>query len=668
MIGKWKLNEYKVWIPADPTLFIKVTSDNFKEILSFIRNGDNLYGYSTSPRTVALSLQDGTWTHYDGCKYYPDNNFEDFKKKSLLIKELAEKYPIGTKVKTACKTSIDNSVYTIATHDFTIGSNNNIYVSTVEASSGVALWMNNNYAEIIKDTKNETMKDSGNFKVGDKVYLDKQYTASDEFRNYSSTLKINTPYTVSHVGMHHIGCGLTQCIKLAEDEEYFQSASKFKLWSTKDVKSTDPFFDDALKAAKKVWPEFEWGCQMANRAGKTFAAIKPEEFNEHRRITWGKFIAGTYDTCIIDPKNTHHLNYKPSDLTVVSTKSAKERAEELMSSLPKSVAVKDQDIPEDIKKKLVERDLKSEIKHPHPNCQKYKVGDIVMYQGEACKIVNYTKDYYVLTYSRGWSGAEGHNKELLLPGSLNPDVKYNVAADIHITGYASIEPTRSTPSPPPPLPPSKPINFKIGDWVTITKSEKNWASSMNKNVGRTVQITGFRNYDYVSIIFNGDDDWHWTEKDGHFRLATAAEIRALDGSSSAYQDCLTELEGFRVGGQARVVRSGRGMATHETGAVVTITELSPNSYNRGPAARIAEPLGNQRSGAYDRWIGLESFEPIDLYQRPDDFFREMDYLKKSIKKDSSLIELKQEPHTITESLAEPMLLRYNKSKSKLISI
>lgn len=585
MIGKWKLNKYGVWVPDDSTLFIEVTANNFKEALSFIRNGKNFYEYPAGCR--ALRFEDGAWTNETEKNYYPDNNFEDFKKKSLLIKELAEKYPVGTKVKTACKTSIDNSVYTIATHDFTIGSNNNIYVSTVEASSGVALWMNNNYAEIIK---NETMK---------------------------------------------------------------------------DLKSTDPFFDDALKAAKKVWPEFEWGCKMANKSGQTFTAIKPEEFTEHRRITWGKFIAGTYDTCVIDPNNTHHLNYKPSDLTVVSTKSAKERAEELMSSLPKSVAVKDQDIPEDIKKKLVERDLKSEIKHPHPNCQKYKVGDIVMYQGEACKIVNYTKDYYVLTYSRGWSGTEDHNKQLLLPGSLNRDEKYNVASDLNITGYASMEPTRSTPSPPP-LPPSKPINFKIGDWVTITKSEKNWATEMNKNVGRTVQITGFRNYSHTSIIFNGADCWDWAEKDGHFRLATEAEIKAACTSQDSSKPLM--LNGFKVGDVVKVVKSGSGLPGADVGKFVTITELNPNSYNGRPAARIAESLGNQRSGHYDRWIGLASFELVDLYQRPDDFFREQDYLKKPIKKDSSLIELKQEPHTITESLAEPMLLRYNKSKSKLISI
>lgn len=663
MIGKWKLNKYGVWVPDDSTLFIEVTANNFKEALSFIRNGKNFYEYPAGCR--ALRFEDGAWTNETEKNYYPDNNFEDFKKKSLLIKELAEKYPIGTKVKTACKTSIDNSVYTIATHDFTIGNNNNIYVSAKGDNLGVALWMNNNYAEIIKDTKNETMKDSGNFKVGDKVYLDKQYTASDEFRNYSSTLKINTPYTVSHVGMHNIGCGLTQCIKLAEDEEYFQSASKFKLWSTKDVKSTDPFFDDALKAAKKVWPEFEWGCQMANKAGQTFIAIKPGQFTQYMKENWFAFLNGIHSTFYIDPDNTYGLNYNPSDLTVVSTKSAKERAEELMSSLPKSVAVKDQDIPEDIKKKLVERDLKSEIKHPHPNCQKYKVGDIVMYQGEACKIVNYTKDYYVLTYSRGWSGTEDHNKQLLLPGSLEPDVKYNVASDLNITGYASMEPTRSTPSPPP-LPPSKPINFKIGDWVTITKSEKNWATEMNKNVGRTVQITGFRNYSHTSIIFNGADCWDWAEKDGHFRLATEAEIKAACTSQDSSKPLM--LNGFKVGDVVKVVKSGSGLPGADVGKFVTITELNPNSYNGRPAARIAESLGNQRSGHYDRWIGLASFELVDLYQRPDDFFREQDYLKKPIKKDSSLIELKQEPHTITESLAEPMLLRYNKSKSKLISI
>lgn len=580
MIRKWKLNDYKVWVPDYPQLFIKVSANNFKETLSFIRNRGDLYNYPEGCK--ALELINGCWTNETEKSYYPDNNFEDFKKKSLLIKELAEKYPIGTRVRTASISCDDEFVYTISKHDFTVGTNNNIYVSTVEPSNGVALWMNNKYAEIMKD-----------------------------------------------------------------------------------VKSTDPFFDDALKAAKKVWPEFEWGCKMSNKAGQTFTAIKPEEFTQYMKDHWFNFLGNTHNTFYIDPLNTYGKNYNISDLTVVSTKSAKERAEELMSSLPKSVAVKDQDIPEDIKKKLVERDLKSEIKHPHPNCQKYKVGDIVMYQGEACKIVNYTKDYYVLTYSRGWSGTEDHNKQLLLPGSLNRDEKYNVASDLNITGYASMEPTRSTPSPPP-LPPSKPINFKIGDWVTITKSEKNWATEMNKNVGRTVQITGFRNYSHTSIIFNGADCWDWAEKDGHFRLATEAEIKAACTSQDSSKPLM--LNGFKVGDVVKVVKSGSGLPGADVGKFVTITELNPNSYNGRPAARIAESLGNQRSGHYDRWIGLASFELVDLYQRPDDFFREQDYLKKPIKKDSSLIELKQEPRTITESLAEPMLLRYNKNKSKLISI
>lgn len=665
MIGKWKLNDYKVWVPDYPQLFIKVSANNFKETLSFIRNRGDLYNYPEGCK--ALELINGCWTNETEKSYYPDNNFEDFKKKSLLIKELSEKYPIGTRVRTAASSSSDKFVYTISKHDFTIGDNNNIYVSTVEPGDGVALWMHNYYAEIVKDTKTEPMTNSDNFKVGDVVYLDRQYEDINECVNYSSKLKLNTPYTITYIGTVSIGAGDVTCIKLKEDNEYYQVASKFKLWSTKDVKSTDPFFDDALKAAKKVWPEFEWGCKMANTAGQTFTAIKPEEFTQYMKDHWFNFLGNTHNTFYIDPLNTYGKNYNISDLTVVSTKSAKERAEELMSSLPKSAAVKDQDIPEDVKKKLAERDKKEEFKHPDPQCQKYRIGDVVVYRSQECKIVNYTENYYIVEYSNGWSGSS-NAYPLLLPGTLDSSKKYNYAKDIDLSKPANL---KSTSSP----------DFKVGDWVTITKSNMYWALGMDAYVGKTVQIVSSSKNYITKIRFVGDNGWVWAYENGHFRAATAAEItQALYGSSIDNKTILFKLSGFKVGDKVKIVSSGSGIGKEDLGKIVTITELSANAYSGGPAARIAEPIGNRRGDYYDGWIGLKSFElytpyehGLDPYKRPDDFSLEDEYLKKPFPdlteiKDSGLIELKQEPHTITESLAEPMLLRYNKSKSKLISI
>lgn len=581
MIGKWKLNDYKVWVPDYPQLFIKVSANNFKETLSFIRSGGDHYDYPTDCK--ALRLEDGAWTNRIESNYYPDNNFEHFKKKSLLIKELSEKYPIGTRVRTAASSSSDKFVYTISKHDFTIGDNNNIYVSIVEPGDGVALWMHNYYAEIVKDTKTEPMTNSDNFKVGDVVYLDRQYEDINECVNYSSKLKLNTPYTITYIGTVSIGAGDVTCIRLKEDNEYYQIARKFKLWSTKDAKS------------------------------------------------------------------------------------AKERAEELMSSLPKSIEVKDQDIPEDVKKKLAERDKKEEFKHPDPQCQKYRIGDVVVYISQECKIVNYTENYYIVEYSNGWSGSS-NAYPLLLPGTLDSSKKYNYAKDIDLSKPANL---KSTSSP----------DFKVGDWVTITKSNMNWALGMDAYVGKTVQIVSSSKNYITKIRFVGDNGWVWAYENGHFRAATAAEItQALYGSSIDNKTILFKLSGFKVGDKVKIVSSGSGIGKEDLGKIVTITELSANAYSGGPAARIAEPIGNRRGNYYDGWIGLKSFElytpyeyGLDPYKRPDDFSLEDEYLKKPFPdlteiKDSGLIELKQEPHTITESLAEPMLLRYNKSKSKLISI
>ena len=57
--------------------------------------------------------------------------------------------------------------------------------------------------------------------------------------------------------------------------------------------------------------------------------------------------------------------------------------------------------------------------------------------------------------------------------------------------------------------------FKVGDWVEITKSNKNWIAPMNHFVGKKVQIIEvYRNG--WSIKFKEDGDFGWNYYDGHF--------------------------------------------------------------------------------------------------------------------------------------------------------
>ncbi|MFA5634156.1 MAG: hypothetical protein WC973_03320, partial [Candidatus Dojkabacteria bacterium] len=75
--------------------------------------------------------------------------------------------------------------------------------------------------------------------------------------------------------------------------------------------------------------------------------------------------------------------------------------------------------------------------------------------------------------------------------------------------------------------------FKIGDWITITGSDINWNSDMDKYIGRTVQITGYRNPEEVT--FEDDGGWYWCYEEKHFRRATKEEIASVTKSEESYK-------------------------------------------------------------------------------------------------------------------------------------
>ena len=60
----------------------------------------------------------------------------------------------------------------------------------------------------------------------------------------------------------------------------------------------------------------------------------------------------------------------------------------------------------------------------------------------------------------------------------------------------------------------KETQFKVGDWVKITKSDSNWNSQMDKFDRQIVQITSITSDN--SIRFENDGTWQWEYKNNHF--------------------------------------------------------------------------------------------------------------------------------------------------------
>jgi hypothetical protein len=69
-------------------------------------------------------------------------------------------------------------------------------------------------------------------------------------------------------------------------------------------------------------------------------------------------------------------------------------------------------------------------------------------------------------------------------------------------------------------------DFKVGDWVVITKSDEDWVEKMDKFVGKCVQITLMTKDG--GICFLNDENWNWKYKEGHFRKALLHEIPQLE--------------------------------------------------------------------------------------------------------------------------------------------
>ena len=79
------------------------------------------------------------------------------------------------------------------------------------------------------------------------------------------------------------------------------------------------------------------------------------------------------------------------------------------------------------------------------------------------------------------------------------------------------------------------LDFRVGQWVRITKSSSNWAPQMDVFDGKIVQITAIK---YGCIQFKGSGLYCWILKDKHFRALTQEEslLIGIDPVKSVYQN------------------------------------------------------------------------------------------------------------------------------------
>jgi len=71
--------------------------------------------------------------------------------------------------------------------------------------------------------------------------------------------------------------------------------------------------------------------------------------------------------------------------------------------------------------------------------------------------------------------------------------------------------------------------FKVGDWVVLQHSEKDFNDDMEKFVGKCVKLVSDSDIGYYKIE-EDKQRWHWYYKYGHFRKAYPEEIPTTSAS------------------------------------------------------------------------------------------------------------------------------------------
>jgi len=125
------------------------------------------------------------------------------------------------------------------------------------------------------------------------------------------------------------------------------------------------------------------------------------------------------------------------------------------------------------------------------------------------------------------------------------------------------------------IPKTDPEEFKVGDWVKITKSNKNWHRDMDKYIGKIVQITSVREAVYKAngqvVQFKDDkEDWTWSSGCDHFvKVSAPIESKSnIDAKDVKVGDYLE----FNDSGGLIVSSGTRGLELNKPFKIIDIEE------------------------------------------------------------------------------------------------
>lgn len=113
--------------------------------------------------------------------------------------------------------------------------------------------------------------------------------------------------------------------------------------------------------------------------------------------------------------------------------------------------------------------------------------------------------------------------------------------------------------------------FKVGDYITITKSSINWDDNMDDYVGKTVKITEITASKEDKVHFENDGKWTWKYNQKHFRRATPEEVTKYNNS----KENTIEIAGYKAEVKNyRIAFGCKEFTAEDLKAIKRVNELS----------------------------------------------------------------------------------------------
>lgn len=376
--------------------------------------------------------------------------------------------------------------------------------------------------------------------------------------------------------------------------------------------------DKVLAHIKSYLPDFTWGCELEivnldhwvsqkQHIGKKFKAVSLETWKKdyNRSIAILNMTNARYG-CAIDPLNTYGINYYFKSLKVASPVK-----EEKTTKMDKSEAKKKADALMSCLPDFIQPPAKKPVKESAPmesacpeTLRKFSVRDSVLYHDEIVVIA--AKRYANNDYIVEYSrGWTGNPSELTSEGKLVEGKKYRYVSESFLQAIPKVKESIVSKQDPITPPLHTPSSSTIPD---------------------------FKVGDWV-VITNSGTNWN-------------SEMTKLVGK------CV-QITSFRNTGTPRISIRFDGDGSH-------YWEYRDNHF--------------RKATSLDRWISLRSFEVprvggTDPYKDHDVIWNQAPpRVPFGEPKSSDIVALKEEPHIVTTSLAEPLVLQIEKKSSKIVTV